>query len=603
MAVDALELRPRNAVALFDAALRVCATSTGPWALTLPGGALVVVALFNLVEAARYQEPLAGPVALWTLAWVARAIGQGAACHHLEQQVLGTAAPSPWVSLKAALARAPALVTAAAWLAVLNTALWSFTFGLGFLFFGAHAVGYAATMRGQGSVLGLYGTCARLLGPTRHAAPWVRALGLSQLLLALNLHLATAFGFKLANSLFGFDVTFVERFASLDNPAWLAVVAAVTFALFEPLRAATATLLLIDGRVRQEGLDLLAQVEQLPTRRKARGAGAVVALLLALVAWPAAAQPSAALERAQTLVDECEMSGNVDLGPLERQVPSEAQSALSRFLSRVERRVFEEDDCDAAEADLREGLRLYGEAQQAEDAEGDARAAANDILSRPEFRATPPPKAEEATPDGEEPPGWLARLIKRFLEWLFDRDDEPSGPLPLPDAGPSGMAGANAVMVVAFVLVAGVLLYILVRSVQRTRRHEVAPDEAGGLVEQPLAHDGLSALSRPPETWAGLADQLAARGEYREAIRHLYLALLSRLHRDGVIDYDPTRSNWEYLLAFKGSSSARAAFRELTRRFDFAWYGNLGVDALAYAMFRQVVGPLLQPSEGAPARA
>ena len=39
---------------------------------------------------------------------------------------------------------------------------------------GAHAVGYAATMRGQGSVLGLYATCTRLLGPTRHLAPWVR---------------------------------------------------------------------------------------------------------------------------------------------------------------------------------------------------------------------------------------------------------------------------------------------------------------------------------------------------------------------------------------------------------------------------------------------
>ena len=53
MAVDALELRPRNAVALFDAAVRLCATTTGVWALTLPTGALIVASLFTLVEANR----------------------------------------------------------------------------------------------------------------------------------------------------------------------------------------------------------------------------------------------------------------------------------------------------------------------------------------------------------------------------------------------------------------------------------------------------------------------------------------------------------------------------------------------------------------------
>ena len=72
---------------------------------------------------------------------------------------------------------------ASPWMAVLNAALWVFTLGIGFLFVGAHAAGYATTMRGQGSVLGLYGTCAKLLGPTRHIAPWVRVCGTSQVIL------------------------------------------------------------------------------------------------------------------------------------------------------------------------------------------------------------------------------------------------------------------------------------------------------------------------------------------------------------------------------------------------------------------------------------
>src|SRR5262245_6656017 len=138
MAVDALELRPRNAVALFDAAVRLCATTTGVWAITLPSGALLVGTLFMLVEAINRRQPLMVPVALWTGAWVFRAIPQGAACHYVEQQVLGTTPPSVRASLLAALKRAPGLIVASAVMAVINVALWIFTIGIGFLFVGAH---------------------------------------------------------------------------------------------------------------------------------------------------------------------------------------------------------------------------------------------------------------------------------------------------------------------------------------------------------------------------------------------------------------------------------------------------------------------------------
>lgn len=605
MAVDALELRPRNAVALFDAAVRLCTTTSGAWALTLPSGAFLVGAIFTLGEAVRRQEPLLGPVAVFTAAWVVRALTQGAACHYVEQQVLGTTPPSVRQSLWAALKRAPSLVIAAAWLGTLNAILWTFTLGIGFLFVGAHLAGYAATMRGQGSVLGLYGTCAKLLGPTRYIAPWVRMCGLSQVLLGVNLHLFTLFALSLGRGLFGFDVTFAERFASLDNTSWLATVTAVAFALFEPVRAATATLMLIDGRVRQEGLDLVAQVEQLPRRKKLRGATIAAVSLLVCVAFPARAD-TALSRRAAEVGDACDM--RVNLKPLE-QVPAEDQSSLARLISRVEHRAFEDDDCAGAEADLREGLRLYAELQDAP-VSVDAQAQAKEILSRPEFQAVVKKEKAETTaePEGPDEPGWFAKLVRRFLKWLEDlfksdpKDDKPK-PIDLPD-GPRDMAGANTVMIVALVLVAAVLVFILVRSLKKKPTEQTDLDETGGLSQQSLAHDELSALSKPAETWAGLADELAARGEFREAIRHLYLALLSRLHRDGVIDYDPTLSNWEYLFAFKGAAALKAGFKELTRRFDFAWYGNLGVDALAWAMFRRTAEPLLAPQpEGAPPRA
>ena len=628
MAVDALELRPRNAVALFDAAVRLCATTTGVWALTLPTGALIVASLFTLVEATRRHESLLVPVALFTAAWVLRAVSQGAACHYVEQQVLGTTAPSMRASVLAALKRAPGLVIASAVMVVINVTLWTFTLGIGFLFVGAHAAGYATAMRGQGSVLGLYATSARLLGPTRHIAPWIRVCGSSQLILGLNIHLITQLILSLGRGLFGFDVTFVERFTSVDNPTWVATVAAVTFALFEPVRAATSTLMLIDGRVRQEGLDLIAQVEQLPRRKKPRGVPLAIALALTFALPARAEEPersrfggtpdqpgpqrsgglgqgdatidSALLERAAKVTDQCSM--RVDLKPLKREaVAADQQSALTRLIARVERRAYEDDDCDGAEADLREGLRLYAELQD-QPTPIDARETAKQILARREFQTTPDPDKDPTLEDPEAPdePGWLAKLFKALWDWLSkQRADERQRPIPVETSSSPAMPGANAVMIGTLVLVAAVLLFILIRSFRRKPGEQTDLDETGGLIQQPLDHDTMSALSKPPETWAGLADELAARGEYREAIRHLYLALLSRLHRDGVIDYDPTLSNWEYLFAFKGASALKAGFKELTRRFDFAWYGNLGVDGLAYAMFRKVAEPLLVPADNA----
>ncbi|MGV3624977.1 MAG: DUF4129 domain-containing protein [Archangium sp.] len=597
MAVDALELKPRNSVALFDAAVRLSVTSAGLWAITLPSGAFLVGALFTMAEAIRRGTSLLLPVAMFTLAWMFRAITQGAACHYADQQVLGTTPPSVRASLRAALKRAPGLVTASAWLLIINTLLWTVTLGVGFLFVGAHTAAYAVVMRGEGSVLGLYGTSAKLLGPTRFVAPFVRLCGLSQLLLAVNLQVMTMLLLSLLRTLFGFDVTFIDRFASLDNMTWVATIAAITFSLFEPIRAASAALLLIDGRVRQEGLDLIAQVEQLPQRSRPRGVLLTIALI-ALTASNAFAE-NALVRRAERISEDCDM--RVDLAPLRRGWADEDQSSLARMLARIENRIEVEEDCVGAESDLRESLRLYAELQAAPPTI-DAQDTAKKILERPEFQVTPP-QEEEKDVEADEP-GWFAKLIREFLEWLFKREPKERENTPDVDVSAPSMGAANAVMIGAIVLVVVVLLVILIRSMKLKDKSNAVVDETNGLSQQPLAHDAMSALSRPSETWAGLADELAAKGEYREAIRHLYLALLSRLHRDGVIDYDPTFSNWEYLFAFKGSSSSKTAFKELTRRFDFAWYGKLGVDALAWSMFRQITEPLLVPSvEGANARA
>lgn len=610
MAVDALQLRPRSTLALYDAALRAAAGSSGLWVLTMPVAAVTIFAFFSFADAASRHRPLFWPAVGLTVAWALRSIAQGAASHFLEQQVLSQTEPTARGSLLAALKRAPSLIVAGTMQLVIDATLALLTFGIGFFFVGAHQAIFAAAMRGEGSALGLYGTTSRLLGAARYTAPFLRFCNALQLVLVLNLHLGTSFLMLIGQQLLALDLNFVARFTSLDNGTWVATLFVTAFTLLEPVRAAAGVLLLIDGRVRQEGLDLIAQVEQLPRRKKPK-APVVAATLLALaLATPAFAQasvePSAVRQRVERLVEECEMSGRVKREQLESLdgVPERDHSALSRFVSRVERRAYDDQDCDAAEEDLREGLKELKAARALESATAaqHARDDAQQILARPEFQAVEKKAEEPPAPEEDAPPSefwkWLTKWLKRFFEWLLDRDSTPTVRAPMFGGE---MAGANVVMIVIVVALVGLLVFLLVQY-RRRGADEEAEGERSSYGESALSSDPMSALSKRPETWAGLADDLAARGEFREAIRHLYLALLSHLHRGGVIDYDPTKSNWDYLFGFKGPGEHKSAFRDLTRRFDFAWYGNLDVTESAYRAFRGIVQPLLAEKE-APAHA
>ncbi|WNG15517.1 DUF4129 domain-containing protein [Cystobacter fuscus] len=619
MAVSALELRPRGAVALMDAALRLCVRGSGLWALTLPGGVLVTAALLHLMDAVSHRRPLALPALVFTLAWLARGLFQGAACHHVQQLLLGQGPEAPSVrdSLRAALARAPSLLCAVAYLLVFNTVTLGVTLGLAYVFLSAHIVGYAATLQGRGSPLNLYGQCAKLLGPAKITAIGVRLLLLVQGLVLLNLHIAANALFYVGRKLLGIDLTFAERFASLDNPSWDVFLVAVTFTLFEPLRAATASLLLIDGRVRQEGLDLLAAVQQLPVRKPALG---LLALLgMNLLAPTAQARPAASSEpsgdlvpRVETLAGACEWD-EAALEEWRRTLtslgPAEARK-VARLVRSVEAEVEENEECAALER-LDEGLALAASTTELERQRADAASArtrARDILARPEFQE-PAPRAEqeEASPDDTVPNGLWERFVKwleKTLEELFRRRPDPTPPRSNA-SGLGGEAVANVLVVVLVTAALGVLAVVLWRAFNaRGQADEGARLEVSSQSAATFAADPMNALARAPEGWAHLADELAARGEYREAVRGLYLALLSRLHHQGAIHYDPRLSNWDYLRQFRGRSEWVPPLRELTLRFDFAWYGNLPVGMQGYRDFRAMCAPMLStPAVAEPARA
>jgi len=89
------------------------------------------------------------------------------------------------------------------------------------------------------------------------------------------------------------------------------------------------------------------------------------------------------------------------------------------------------------------------------------------------------------------------------------------------------------------------------------------------------------ALSQSADAWASFADKFARHGQWRLALRALYLELLVTLHERGSIRYERQRTNGDYLAALLGAP-AGAPFARLTAAFELAWYGNKPFESADY---------------------
>lgn len=78
-----------------------------------------------------------------------------------------------------------------------------------------------------------------------------------------------------------------------------------------------------------------------------------------------------------------------------------------------------------------------------------------------------------------------------------------------------------------------------------------------------------------------------SRGEYQLAIRCLHLSLLCLLAERGLIAFDPSKTNGEYVRMLQDKPSLHVVLRALTRRFDDIWYGTKTASLTLYQQFEQ----------------
>jgi hypothetical protein len=159
---------------------------------------------------------------------------------------------------------------------------------------------------------------------------------------------------------------------------------------------------------------------------------------------------------------------------------------------------------------------------------------------------------------------WWLNLLRSFTGWMGRT---------LPSSG----FNPNADKVRLFFVISGVaLLSILVflawRALSKRWSQEAAERQVRG-----LDHEDIELLQLPADELRDRARQYAQAGNFREALRHLYIALLRHLDTQGVWRYNARQTNWEHISALVSTPCATrlvAPLRDVSRRIDRDRYGN-----------------------------
>jgi hypothetical protein len=93
-----------------------------------------------------------------------------------------------------------------------------------------------------------------------------------------------------------------------------------------------------------------------------------------------------------------------------------------------------------------------------------------------------------------------------------------------------------------------------------------------------LRAETVSADQLPEDGWLSLAAEMAAKAEWRLALRAVYLASLAHLAQRELVRLAPSKSNYEYQMELRRRARAlpaiQSAFSETVNDFDRVWYGN-----------------------------
>ena len=192
-----------------------------------------------------------------------------------------------------------------------------------------------------------------------------------------------------------------------------------------------------------------------------------------------------------------------------------------------------------------------------------------EILSRPEFQW------REA--QASAAPSWLDTLLESIYKFMQRiafgaRNVAYYGRVPL---------------IFAAVILFLFSLFYISRSLSRSLVREA----------QLAAEQGDSSGTLTSSKAMQRAQTLSGQGDYRNAVRYLYLSSLLILDEQGLLRYDRSRTNREYLRSVSSRPRLAKPLSDVIDVFDRVWYGFESVDEQAYRTYVEHVEELRERQE------
>ena len=90
--------------------------------------------------------------------------------------------------------------------------------------------------------------------------------------------------------------------------------------------------------------------------------------------------------------------------------------------------------------------------------------------------------------------------------------------------------------------------------------------------------------------WETLLQQALANNDLRMAVRYRYMWLLQLLQRQELIQYRTDKTNYEYYTELSGNY--KQPFKQLSRQYEYVWYGHFTLPAPAYQQYSDLFNNL-----------
>jgi hypothetical protein len=173
---------------------------------------------------------------------------------------------------------------------------------------------------------------------------------------------------------------------------------------------------------------------------------------------------------------------------------------------------------------------------------------------------------------------WFEDTIDWF-ERLFRNDDERA-PERKPRARRDFSAITQVVLYTLLVVIALALVWLIISALRNRApaARSLAAMPAAAAAPPDLNDEQLEASRLPANEWLDLARAQLARGEWRLALRALYLATLAGLGTDGLVTLARAKTNLDYERELARRAAGREAlitgFRTRRLEFERVWYGR-----------------------------